>query len=177
MKYHRRSCCGSVCVYGCVCAGTGRALSNEQHIHLMGLTFNQSTYSLSPPCLKNTAHQWDRKWHTLAHVCECPSRGPLTIDLLHSTITTRGVARIWEMRKGCGPLRTLPLMKISELVELVGLASLVSYHISPYLVHLSFWVTCASWKWLVLGAEVPCWGPRGQDTRPRGVDLFVCSDI
>lgn len=135
---------------GCVCAGTGRALSNEQHIHLMGLTFNQSTYSLSPTCLKNIAHQWDRKWHALAHVCECPSRGPLTVDLLHSTITTRGVARIWEMRKGCGPLRTLPLMKTSELVELVGLASLVSYHISPYLVHLSFWVTCASWKWLVL---------------------------
>lgn len=31
------------------------------------------------------------------------------------------------MRMGCGPLTALPLMKIPELVELVGLASLVSH--------------------------------------------------
>lgn len=75
---------------------------------------------------------------TCTHVCEYPSRGPLTVDLLHSTITTHGAAGIREMRKGCGPLRALPLMKIPELVELVGLASLVSNRISPYAVHLSF---------------------------------------
>lgn len=58
-----------MCVYGCVCAGAGRALSNEQHIHLMGLTFNQSTYSLSSTCLKNTAHQWVRKRRALVRMC------------------------------------------------------------------------------------------------------------
>lgn len=42
------------------------------------------------------------------------------------------------MRMGCGPLTALPLMKIPELVELVGLDSLVSHRISPYKVRLSF---------------------------------------
>lgn len=83
-----------MCVYGCVCAGAGRALSNEQHIHLMGLTFNQSTYSLSSTCLKNTVSQETAR--TCTHVCECPSRGAVTVDLLHSTITSRGGGQEFE---------------------------------------------------------------------------------
>lgn len=64
---------------------------------------------------------------------------------------------------GCGPLTALPLMKIPELVELVGLASLVSHRISPDTVRLSFRVA----KGLVVGTEAPRWGPRGQDTPPQ----------
>lgn len=57
------------------------------------------------------------------------------------------------MRKGCGPLRALPLMKIPELVELVGLASLVSYRIWPDTVHLSFPVMCDSQKMNCVGCR------------------------
>lgn len=45
---------------------------------------------------------------TCTNVCECPSMGPLTVDLLHSIIAAQGAAGIWEMRKGCGPLHKSP---------------------------------------------------------------------
>lgn len=76
-----------VCGRGCVAGGTRCALSNEQH--LMGLTFNQFTYSLSPTCLqKQHTGEAGNRVHSY-YVRECPSRGSSAADLLHSEITPR----------------------------------------------------------------------------------------
>lgn len=140
------SCCWCVCVRlcvcVCVCVGGGRTrrdLGNEQHIHLMGLTFNRCTCFAWPTCLKKTTHRRVRK--LCAFVCvrvNVPAGGPTDCWLTPFNSHHVQVAGISETRKGlCETPGDLLLIKIPELVELVGLASPVSYHISPFKVHLS----------------------------------------
>lgn len=162
----------------CVCAGAGRALSNEQHIHLMGLTFNQSTYSLSPTCLKKhstpvsqeTAHSYTCVWMSQQGGTDCWFT---SFNNYHSG-GGRNLRNEDRLRS-----RALPLMKIPELVELVGLAFIVSYHISPYMVHLSFWVTRASGKWLGGhgGAMLRSTWTGHRTPGKHFIFLLICSDI
>lgn len=125
-----------VCGCGCVAGGTRCALSSEQH--LMGLTFNQFTYSLSPTCLQK---QHTREAGNRAHISMCvnvPVGGHWLLIYFIQKLLLGGDRNFRNEERFCPSQSLSPHKKIPELVELVGLASLVSYHISPFKVHLSF---------------------------------------
>lgn len=138
MLHHRNR---SVRLYVCLWVGgvgTRRDLGNEQHIHLMGLTFNRCTYTASPTCLKKQPNR--ESGNCILFLCMWMPLwgGPTDCWLTPFNSRHVQVAGISETRKGlCETPGGLLLIKIPELVELVGLASPVSYHISPFKVHLS----------------------------------------
>ena len=115
----------------CVCRGTTCALSNEQHIHLMGLTFNQCTHSLSHLSKKNTTPASQETVCACTCVCDGPRGGAPAVDLLHPTITTHRWQEFQKWGKSLRPTR------------------------SPSS-HKNTWITWISWiSWLSLSCVTP----------------------